>query len=357
MPTQHQHQHQQTTMTMTSLVTHLDISQLPSLKEGMTAEEEATKRRKTCHFIEEAGTRVLKLPRVAVSTAMVFFHRFYAKHSFQQHDRFEVAVAAIVLAAKTEESPKKLDTVLLECHKLKSRGMQAGRISAQQQNNGNVNNGTPEPTTVTLTLLDRKGEEFSKLKERILLLERVILHTIGFELSIDHPYKFFVEQIKKLIHTRQLKYKHPQPGMNTTQTMNKLMNELVQYSMSFANDSMHTSLCLQFTPQLIATACVFLACQFAKVEPVSPSSGGLGDWRKILGDPDIESLASISIQIMDLVAERKASDTDTFRKIRAQLELLKSREETGAGTGGLNKSPPPPPPPSDQPTAKRLRVG
>jgi cyclin T len=137
--------------------------------------------------------------------------------------------------------------------------------------------------------------------------------------------------------------------------MNKLMNELVQYSMSFANDSMHTSLCLQFTPQLIATACVFLACQFAKVEPVSPT--GVGDWRKILGDPDIESLASISIQIMDLVAERKASDTDTFRKIRAQLELLKSREDTGSGGGGIGNKSPPPPPPSDQPNAKRPRVG
>ncbi|EEC43276.1 predicted protein, partial [Phaeodactylum tricornutum CCAP 1055/1] len=188
----------------------------PSLKDGMSVEEEALKRRKTCRFIEEAG-RVLKLPRVAVSTAMVFFHRFYAKHSFQDHDRFEVAVACIVLAAKTEESPKKLTTVIDECHKLKVRGMQA-------------------------------GEEFIKLKERILLLERVILHTIGFELSIDHPYKFLVEQIQKMIHKRQL--------------------DMAQYAMNFANDSMQTSLCLQFEPQKIATATVYLAGQFSKVRPI-----------------------------------------------------------------------------------------
>jgi cyclin T len=48
----------------------------------------------------------LKLPRIAIPTAMVFVHPFYAKHSFMVHNRFEVAVAAIVLAAKTEESPK-----------------------------------------------------------------------------------------------------------------------------------------------------------------------------------------------------------------------------------------------------------
>jgi cyclin T len=202
--------------------------------------------------------------------------------------------------------------------------------------------------------LDPKGEEFSKLKERILLLERVILHTIGFELSIDHPYKFFVEQIKKLIHNRQIKYKvAPPSNVNTSQVMTKkMLNELVQYSMSCANDSMHTSLCLQFSPQLIATACVYLACQFAKVEATN------GDWKKILGDPDVDSLASICIQICELVADRKASDTDTFKKIKAQLELLKSRED---GAGSKSPLPPPPPPPpassAEQPNAKRPRVG
>lgn len=302
----------------------LDLSQLPSLKDGMTAEEEATKRRKTCRFIEEAG-RVLRLPRVSISTAMVFFHRFFAKHSFQEHDRFEVAVASIVLAAKTEESPKKLNTVILECHKLKTRGMQAGRISQQQP--------SAASPPMSSAPLDPKGEEFNKLKERILLLERVILHTIGFELSIDHPYKFLVEQIKKLIHTRSIKYTNNPEGTNTQQTMGKMMNELVQYSMSFANDSMHTSLCLQFSPKEVATSCVYLAAQFSKVEPTT------GDWRSLLGDPDVEALASISVQIIDLIAERKASDLDTVKKIRAQLELLKSRDDAPVDEEKSNKRP------------------
>lgn len=165
----------------------LDVSQLPSVKDGISPEEEADKRRKTCRFIEEAG-RILKLPRVAVATAMVFFHRFYAKHSFAEHDRFEVAVACLLLAAKTEEAPKKLNTVIDECHKLKYRGMAAGRISQ---------NSPAHPTSSSSNgSLDPAGEEFLKLKERILLLERVILHTIGFELSIDHPYKFLVDQVR-----------------------------------------------------------------------------------------------------------------------------------------------------------------
>ena len=202
-------------MTMAATAKHFDISQLPSLKDGMTVEEESMKRRKTCRFIEEAG-RILKLPRVAVSTAEVFFHRFYAKHSFNDHDRFEVAVAAIVLAAKTEESPRKLNSVIDECHKLKMRGIQAGRIST------GPGGAAASASSSSSNSLDPKSEEFLKLKERILLLERVILHSIGFELSIDHPYKFLVDLIKKLVQTRKIEYDKSDPT-NPSPSASKLM--------------------------------------------------------------------------------------------------------------------------------------
>ena len=219
--------------------THLDISQLPSLvKDGMSVSEEAMKRRKTCRFIEESG-RILKLPRLAIATAMVFFHRFYAKHAFSDHDRFEVAVASIVLAAKTEESPKKLNIVIEECYKLKMRGMQAGRISVGPNSGNNSTSDT----------LDPQSEEFTKLKERILLLERVLLHTIGFELSIDHPYRFLVEQIKNLVQGRKLEFTTEATGSNAesiagankqetkkltnNQIRDKMMNQLVQWYVVF----------------------------------------------------------------------------------------------------------------------------
>jgi len=344
---------------VTSTHHFFDISQLPSVVKGMSSEEETLKRRKTCRFIEEAG-RVLKLPRVAISTAMVFFHRFYAKHAFQDHDRFEVSIAALVLAAKTEEAPKKVNTVIQECYKLKTRAMQAGRISrggggtlSPKQHDSTH----PDGGTSSLSL-DPKGEEFLKLKERILLLERIILHTIGFELSIDHPYGFFVNMIKKLIGTRQLKYnttkKTQQHTITNTHTkttevtnmkmkdiMSKMMNELVQYSMSTANDSYQTSLCLQFGPKDIATACVYLACMLSDVVPADAtqdwkttlrsaqhtgSSGGTGSSREE-ETVDMEALVSVCVQILDLIAEKKASDTESVRKIRKALELLKNREE------------------------------
>jgi hypothetical protein len=90
-------------------------------------------------------------------------------------------------------------------------------------------------------------------------------------------------------------------------------------AMNFANDSMHTSLCLQFDPQQIATATVYLAGRFSKVQPV-----GDVDWLEALGQPDVEALASISLQIFQLIAERKGPEESMFTKINRDLAALKN---------------------------------
>lgn len=65
----------------------------------------------SCNLLRRVG-KVLKLGRVATSTTMVFFHRFFSRHGFSDHNRFEVAVACVLLAAKTEECPRKLSHVI-----------------------------------------------------------------------------------------------------------------------------------------------------------------------------------------------------------------------------------------------------
>ena len=180
-----------------STATYFSEAMLPScIKSNYKPQDERNTRRRTCRFLEEAS-RKLKLPRVAISTSMVFFHRFFAVHSFADHDRFEVAVACLLLAAKTEESPKKLKDVISICWRIKTQSSSLAKKSAAAANPGGA---SPSPGSAAeekkkQMVLDVKGEEYTKLKERTLLLERVVLHTIGFELSVDHPYKFFVDQV------------------------------------------------------------------------------------------------------------------------------------------------------------------
>lgn len=115
--------------------------------------------------------------------------------------------------------------------------------------------------------------------------------------------------------------------------------------MNFANDSMHTSLCLQFDPKQIATACIFLGCHFAKIQPIpkqkqimksknnnsnntTTSSNTdndvitvtVNDWLEILKYPNINALSSISLQILELIAERKGCDVTLLETIRTLIE-------------------------------------
>jgi hypothetical protein len=138
-------------------------------------------------------------------------------------------VACIVLAAKTEESPKKINAVIGECHRLKMRGIAAagGRMSGAPAASGG--SGTPPTAAATAATLEEHGKDFKKLKERILLLERVLLHTIGFELSIDHPYKFLVEQIKRLVTARKIEFSAATEKLSPPQLRDKLMNQMVQW--------------------------------------------------------------------------------------------------------------------------------
>ncbi|KAL7483400.1 hypothetical protein ACHAW6_009051 [Cyclotella cf. meneghiniana] len=327
-----------------------DENHLPSVlhqPDPMTPEAERQARRRTVRFLEEAGQRHLRLPRVAIATATVFFHRFYAKHCFQQHDRFEVAMACLLLAGKTEESPKKLDLVIRECWKLRRRAQQQQQQQRLSQGGESPNAASPSmaspSSAVNLdgsTQLDPKSEEYVRLKERVLLLERVILHTIGFELDISHPYKYLAECVQTLNVKRLLEYSSPPPpkpdGSNVSRTSQntQLFQDLFQYAMNFANDSMHTSLCLQFPSSQIAMACVYLSAKYCNIRPV-----GGRHWMELLEGITVEDLGCISVQILELVQPRRGADGEAaLKRVRRDLE------EMGRDSGG-------------QKDGKRLKTG
>jgi Cyclin, N-terminal domain len=62
-------------------------------------------------FIHDLGQR-LQLQQLQISTAQVYFHRFFTVHRFGERDEFIVALAALFLAAKVEEWGRKAKDVL-----------------------------------------------------------------------------------------------------------------------------------------------------------------------------------------------------------------------------------------------------
>lgn len=215
---------------------------------------------------------------------MVFFHRFYSRHDFNDHNRFEVAVACILLAAKTEECPRKLSHVIQECNRLKNP---------------------------TAAVMDPKSDEYLQLKERVLLLERVVLHTISFELSIIHPDRFVIERVKNLYKNGQIEY-----NPDSEQDFSNLSQNLMQRAINFVNDSMCTNLCVTFDAKDIAHACIYLGALSTDIRPKNNKS-----WLDIF-DISIEVLVEICECIMELVNESKRS-VSGFQEIKRSLQDLK----------------------------------
>lgn len=245
-----------------------DENSLPSRQDGISSEKERELRHRTCRFIQQAS-RILRLHPVAVATAMVFFHRFYAKHSFEKQDRFEVAYACILLAAKTEESPKRLSDVIQQCYMLKKNG---GRKDTK------------------VRPLDKNSEEYLKLKERVLLLERITLHTIAFELSIDHNLKHLVDTVHKLSQNNQIQFPLKKGSNNgdeqTASNSSSNIKDIINSARRFSDESLFTSLCLQFSSKKIAAACIYMS---SIINNVKPTDGDNRSWLELL-DVDADEL-------------------------------------------------------------------
>lgn len=144
---------------------------------------------------------------------------------------------------------------------------------------------------------------------------------------------------------------------NTTNNIatlkNKMTTVLTQNAISFANDSMYTTLCLQYPSKKITSAVIYMSAQANKMRPTkkrtwleilndkekdgtnskdstctsSSGSGSSGDSNYL----DVESLALIVKQIMELIADRKGVDKSVFTDIEADLNSMRQKDSGGGG--------------------------
>ena len=105
--------------------------------------------------------KALNLSHTTMATAAVYYHRFYMFHAFQDFPRYVVSTCCLFLAGKAEETPKKCRDIV--------------RVVRQLTN-------------------DRQFATFGNdPREEIMVLERVLLQTIKFDLQ---GYNFKMAQIR-----------------------------------------------------------------------------------------------------------------------------------------------------------------
>lgn len=108
-----------------------------------------------CELIQRMGI-LLRLPQIAVTTAQVSFHRFYAKRSMRKFDVRHYAMGALFLATKVEECPRKMRDVLSVFMHLEQKRKRL----------------TPQP-------VDIYSNRYISYKERLIKAEREILKELG----------------------------------------------------------------------------------------------------------------------------------------------------------------------------------
>ena len=155
-----------------------------------------------------------------MATACVFAHRFYCRESFDAFDYRLVALAALFLAGKVEEHPKRLESILKGVASL--------------------------PHDIT-------GEHFQPAREEIFDLEMVMLQVLCFDLILDHPYRHV------------LKWAYLQRGGHDSGQVDT-DDEFAQRAWSLVTATLRTTACVQFPPKAIALACLRMTAEHMQLD-------------------------------------------------------------------------------------------
>ncbi|XP_045782358.1 cyclin-T isoform X10 [Maniola jurtina] len=186
----------------------------PSRKCCLDADKELAYRQQAANLIQDMGQR-LQVSQLCINTAIVYMHRFYAFHSFTQFHRNAIAAAALFLAAKVEEQPRKLEYVIKVAHVCLHRGEGVNALTSEQ---------------------------YQEQAQDLVFNENVLLQTLGFDVAIDHP------------HTHVVRTCH----------LVKAPKDLAQTSYFMASNSLHlTTMCLQYRPTVVACFCIHLASKWS----------------------------------------------------------------------------------------------
>ncbi|XP_006011564.1 cyclin-T2 isoform X2 [Latimeria chalumnae] len=256
--------------------TREQLENTPSRRCGVEADKELSYRQQAANLIQEMGQR-LNVSQLTINTAIVYMHRFYMQHSFTKFHRNTVSPTALFLAAKVEEQPRKLEHVIKVTHAC-------------------LNPQEPQ--------LDTKSDAYLQQAQELVILETIMLQTLGFEITIEHP------------HTDVVK---------CTQLV-RASKDLAQTSYFMATNSLHlTTFCLQYKPTVIACVCIHLACKWSNWE-IPVSTDGKHWWEYVDQGVNLELLDELTHEFLQIL-EKTPSRLKKIRNWRANQAAKKPKTE------------------------------
>ncbi|EPS64537.1 hypothetical protein M569_10245 [Genlisea aurea] len=224
----------------------------PSRRDGITPIHETYLRDTYCAYLQQLGFR-LDLPQTTIATSMILCHRFFFRRSHACHDRHLIATAVLFLASKSEETPRPLNDVL--------------RFSAEiiyKQDFSVLSYRMPPGW-------------FERYRELLTGAEHLVLTTLNFELTVQHPYDALSCTLQKL-------------GFSPN---------LVNLGLCLISEGLRSLLWLQFKPEQIAGGAAYLASKFLNMNLASAHMV----WNEFHTPPSV--LKDIAKQLMESVQGRQ----------------------------------------------------
>ncbi|XP_063149774.1 cyclin-T1 isoform X1 [Candoia aspera] len=266
--------------------TREQLARSPSWRLGLDPDKELSYRQQAANLLQDMGQR-LNVSQLTINTAIVYMHRFYMVQSFTHFHRNAVAPAALFLAAKVEEQPRKLEHVIKVTHAC-LHPLEAAP--------------------------DTRSEAYLQQAQDLVILESIILQTLGFEITIDHP------------HTHVVK---------CTQLV-RASKDLAQTSYFMATNSLHlTTFSLQYTPPVVACVCIHLACKWSNWE-IPVSTDGKHWWEYVDATVTLELLDELTHEFLQIL-EKTPNRLKRIRNWRACQAAKKSKTDEQSEDDGLSE--------------------
>uniref|UniRef100_A0A8C1TLD1 Cyclin-like domain-containing protein n=1 Tax=Cyprinus carpio TaxID=7962 RepID=A0A8C1TLD1_CYPCA len=256
------------------LFTREQLENTPSRRCGVEPDRELSYRQQAANLIQDMGQR-LNVSQLTINTAIVYMHRFYMLNSFTKFHRNIISPTILFLAAKVEEQPRKLEHVIKVAHAC-------------------LNPHDPP--------LDTKSNAYLQQAQELVLLETIVLQTLGFEITIDHPHTDVVRGYQLV----------------------RASKDLAQTSYFMATNSLHlTTFCLQHKPTVVACVCIHLACKWSNWE-IPVSSDGKHWWEYVDRAVTLQLLDDLTHEFLQIL-EKTPSRLKRIRNWRANQAAKKPK--------------------------------
>eukprot|EP00066_Takifugu_rubripes_P028144 XP_011617410.1 PREDICTED: cyclin-T1 isoform X1 [Takifugu rubripes] len=257
--------------------TRAQIDNNPSRRAGLDPDKELSYRQQAANLLQDMGQR-LNVSQLTINTAIVYMHRFYMVQSFTRFHRNIISPAALFLAAKVEEQPRKLEHVIKVAHAC-------------------LNPQEPSP--------DIRSDAYLQQAQDLVILESIILQTLAFEITIDHPHTHVVKctQLVRVVAASK---------------------DLAQTSYFMATNSLHlTTFCLQYSPPVVACVCIHLACKWSNWE-IPVSTDGKHWWEYVDPTVTLELLDELTHEFLQIL-EKTPSRLKRIRNWKAGGQTPKAK--------------------------------